>query len=78
MEGNNIFEVLHSGFRKYPSTETELVTVLNELFLSSDTGYPIVLVLLDLTSAFKTMNHNICIAQLEKCVGMRIKTEASL
>lgn len=78
LEGNNIFEVLHSGFRIYPSTETELVTVQHNVFLTTDTDYPTVLVLLELSSAFKTMNLNICIAQFERCVHMSIKTEASL
>lgn len=78
LEGNNIFEVLHSGFRIHHSAKTELVTVLHNVFLTTDTDYPTVLVLLELSSAFKTMNLNICFAQLERCVHMKIKTAASL
>lgn len=44
--------------------------MVNDVLLASDTGSPSVLVLLDLTTAFDTIDHPILIARLEKLVGL--------
>lgn len=45
--------------------------ILNDLLLTADSGNPAVLVLLDLTAAFDTVDHKILLSRLESCVGLR-------
>ena len=64
---NHILEVFQSGFRPFHGTETALVKVLN----ASDSGYISVLMLLDLSAAFETVDHVILLDRLENLVGIR-------
>ncbi len=68
---NSVFETFQSGFRKQHSrpTESALLRVLNDILLSIDTGNSVVLLLLDLSAAFDTVDHSILISHLEHCVG---------
>ncbi len=70
LEKNGICEELQSGFRPYHSTETALIRVTNYLLLSSDRGCISLLVLLDLSSVFDTIDHNFLLNRLENFVGI--------
>ncbi len=70
LEKNGICEEFQSGFRPYHSTETALIGVKNDLLLSSDCGCISLLVLLDLSAAFDTIDHNILLNRLENFVGI--------
>ena len=70
LSNNNVFEQFQSGFRANHSTETALVKVLNDLRINSDKKNISVLVLLDLSSAFDTIDHDILLARLENRVGL--------
>ncbi len=70
LEKNDICEDFQSGFRPSHSTETALIKVTNDLLLSSDHGCISLLVLLDLSTAFDTIDHNILLNRLENSVGI--------
>lgn len=44
---------------------------LNDILVSTDSGDCVILVLLDLTAAFDTVDHSILISRLEHWVGIR-------
>ncbi len=52
-------EVFQSGFKANRSTESTLLRVCIDLF--SDSGHTVVLLLLDLTAAFDTIDHKVLI-----------------
>ncbi len=70
LEKNDICEYFQSGFRPFYSIETALIRVTNYLFLSSDHGCISLLVLLDLSTAFDTIDHNVLLNRLENVVGI--------
>ncbi len=70
LEKNYICEDFQSGFRPFHSTETALIRVTNDLLLSSDHGCISLLVLLDLSAAFDTIDHNILLNKFENSVGI--------
>lgn len=66
-----IFYIFQSGFRKFHFTETALLKVLNDIFLATDSGDSVVLVLLYLSAAFDTVDHNVLLSRLEHILGIR-------
>uniref|UniRef100_A0A8C6MHV2 Reverse transcriptase domain-containing protein n=1 Tax=Nothobranchius furzeri TaxID=105023 RepID=A0A8C6MHV2_NOTFU len=64
-----IGELFQSGFEPFHSTESALLKVLDDILLANDSGDAVVLLLLDLTSAFDTIDHSILINRLERSVG---------
>ncbi len=70
LEKKYICEDIQSGFRPSHITETALIRVTNYLLLSSDRGCISLLVLLDLSAAFDTIDHNILLNRLENSVGI--------
>lgn len=70
LQSQNIFEIFQSGFKALHSTETALLRVFNDILLTADSGNSVLLVLLDLTAAFDTVDHNILIYRLEHHVGI--------
>ena len=68
-----MFPELQSAYRQNHSTETALLKVKNDLLMAIDKGQVTLLVLLDLSSAFDTVEHEILLDRLRSTVGLRGK-----
>ena len=75
MTANNLYPVLQSAYRQNHSTETALLKVKNDLLLNMDKGHVtlILLVMLDLSAAFDTVDHGILLHRLQSKLGLRDK-----
>ncbi len=69
LNSNGFLDNFQSGFRVHHSTETALIKIINDIRFNSDSGKISVLVLLDLSAAFDTVDHNILLERLENWVG---------
>jgi hypothetical protein len=59
-----------SAYRPFHSTETALLRIQNDLILAMDNKKVSALVLLDLSSAFDTIDHNILLSRLSSYFGI--------
>ena len=59
-----------SGYKKSHSTETLLLRVVNDLLIASEENKATVVMLLDLSAAFDTVDHNVLINILENEIGI--------
>ncbi len=70
---NYIYEEFQSGFMPRHSKETALVKITNDLLLASDQGCISLLVLLDLSAAFDTIDHDTLIDRLQNYTGIQVQ-----
>ena len=69
LSSHRYFDDYQSSFRtNHSTTETALVKVINNIRLNTDAGRTTVLVLLDLSTAFDTVDHHILLHQLKHWV----------
>ena len=66
MEEGNLFDKWQSGFRPNHGTETALLDVMDHLLVDADRGAHSILILLDLSAAFDTVNHRILLTRLQE------------
>ncbi|KAF7640690.1 hypothetical protein LDENG_00022630 [Lucifuga dentata] len=71
LSNNNLFHKFQSGFWSHHSTETALTGVVNDLLITADSDLTSLLLLLDLSAAFDTVDHNILLSRLEKHIGIQ-------
>ena len=70
LKQHSILEVFQSGFKSLHSSESALLRVFNDIFLATDSDDCVILVLLDLTASFDTVDHDILISRSEQWVGI--------
>ena len=70
IKSNNLDEPTQSAYKPYHSTETALLRVSNDILRSIDNKQPVLLVLLDLSAAFDTVDHTILIQRLQQRLGI--------
>uniref|UniRef100_A0A8C1LVL1 Reverse transcriptase domain-containing protein n=1 Tax=Cyprinus carpio TaxID=7962 RepID=A0A8C1LVL1_CYPCA len=71
LNSNQILETFQSCFKTLHSTESALLRVSNDILLATDAGDSVILILLDLTSAFDTVDHKTILSRLEFYVGIQ-------
>ena len=67
---NNLLNQFQSAYRPGHSTETVLLKIVNDLLLSLDDGKISLLVSLDLSAAFDTIDHDILLHRLQHDFGL--------
>lgn len=70
MKENDLLDEFQSAYRAAHSTETALLRVHNDIMRSVDTGMGVLLILLDLSAAFDTVDHDYLVSFLQKYVGL--------
>ncbi len=67
---NKLYDDLQSAYRQLHSTETALLRVKNDILMEMDKQKVVLLLLLDLSAAFDTIDHTILLNRLEKRCGI--------
>ena len=73
---NNLHEPSQSAYKRFHSTETALLKVQNDILRSLDAGDVTVLVMLDLSAAFDTIDHPTLLRRFECHFGIEGKALA--
>ena len=66
---NDLFPTTQSAYRKYNSTETALLRIMNDILQAIDRHEDTILVLLDLSVAFDTFDHQMLLNILHQRFG---------
>jgi hypothetical protein len=70
MSSNHLHEPLQSAYKKFHSTETALVKVHNDIMWAMERQGVTVLLLLDLSSAFDTIDHKVLMNRMKGILGI--------
>ena len=71
MKENDLLEEMQSAYKAKHSTETAMIRILNDLHRGVDGKSAMLLVLLDLSAAFDTVDHTILLQLLEQNIGIK-------
>ena len=71
LKSNGLYEIYQSAYRQFHSTETALLRVQNDLLKSVDESGGAILVLLDLSAAFDTIDHDKLFKLLNTSFGIQ-------
>ena len=77
-DGNTLRDKMQSAYRSGHSTETALLRIKNDIDAAFDRKSMVVLVMLDLSSAFETIEHEVLLTRLEHTFGITDKALAWL
>ena len=70
---NNLEEPLQSAYKRFHSSETALLKVQNDILIAIDNQKCVVLLLLDMSAAFDTVDHEILLERMSKRFGIKDK-----
>jgi len=68
---HDLHDPLQSAYKKKHSTETALICVHNDICHALDNGSAVVLIMLDLSAAFDTIDHHILLTRLSHHYGIQ-------
>ena len=71
LSDNNLHAKAQSAYRQFHSTETALIRVTNDILRAVDQHQEVVLVLLDLSAAFDTIDHQALLQRMECRFGIK-------
>ena len=71
LSDHSLYDKFQSAYRSFHSTETALLRVQNDILTSLDNQNAVALVMLDLSAAFDTIDHNILFHRLEFNFGIK-------
>ena len=69
-ESNDLNDDFQSAYRANHSTETALIHIVNDIIISMDRRRAVCMVMLDLSAAFDTLDHDIMIERLGNTQGL--------
>lgn len=69
-ESNLLLPPMQSAYRRGFSTETAICKLLNDIFVAKDSGLSTVLVQLNLSAAFDTVDHHMLLYRLQQSFGL--------
>jgi hypothetical protein len=70
MAANGLQDDLQSAYRSHASTETALIKVNNDILQTLDKGQYAALILLDLSAAFDTLDHDVFLKRARNTLGI--------
>ena len=70
LQDNQLYEPMQSAYRPAHSNEAAPVRVTNDLLCAVDKQQAVILVLLDLSAAFDTVDHNILLQRMHEDIGV--------
>ena len=70
MLDNNLYSSVQSAYRERHSTETALLKLQSDILTALDSGSGAVLLMLDLSAAFDTIDHGILLSRLNSLYGI--------
>ena len=71
MESNCLFDSFQSAYRPKHSVESALIRVKNDIMFDLNSDRVVLMVLLDLSAAFDTIDHDIFVSRLSSRIGVR-------
>ena len=70
MSLNGLHEPFQSAYKQFHSTETALLRIQSDILLALDQRKCVLLVMLDLSAAFDTIDHNTLLSRLKSAMGL--------
>ena len=72
MKKHDLYPSLQSAYRKNHSTETALLKVTNDILMEMNSQHTLLLVLLDSSAAFYTVDHSVLLRRLQTSFGISV------